>query len=212
MQNIGIMKTLIVYYHPREGSFCSAIRDAVTTGLHNGGHEHKIIDLSKEGFDPVMREKDLKAFVQAGREGEDGLDGVDPFVLRYMKKLRWAEHIVMIFPIWWMTMPAMVKGFIDKVIFPGVVYKMEDGKLVSLLTGLKQVTIITTMNTPSDVYRDVFGNSLEGSLIKGTFNQIGIHDIRWISLNKVKQSGDEKRWLWLDEIEKEFTSADGEKE
>lgn len=109
-------------------------------------------------------------------------------------------------------MPAMVKGFIDKVIFPGVVYKMEDGKLVSLLTGLKQVTIITTMNTPSDVYRDVFGNSLEGSLIKGTFNQIGIHDIRWISLNKVKQSGDEKRWLWLDEIEKEFTSADGEKE
>ena len=206
------MKTLIVYYHPHEGSFCSAIRDAVTTGLHNGGHEHKIIDLSKEGFDPVMREKDLKAFVQAGREGEDGLDGVDPFVLRYMKKLRWAQHIVMIFPIWWMTMPAMVKGFIDKVIFPGVAYKMEDGKLVSLLTGLKQVTIITTMNTPSDVYREVFGNSLEGSLIKGTFNQIGIHDIRWISLNKVKQSGDEKRWLWLDEIEKEFTSADGEKE
>ena len=212
MQNIRIMKTLIVYYHPHEGSFCSAIRDAVTTGLHNGGHEHKIIDLSKEGFDPVMREKDLKAFVQAGREGEDGLDGVDPFVLRYMKKLRWAQHIVMIFPIWWMTMPAMVKGFIDKVIFPGVAYKMEDGKLVSLLTGLKQVTIITTMNTPSDVYREVFGNSLEGSLIKGTFNQIGIHDIRWISLNKVKQSGDEKRWLWLDEIEKEFTSADGEKE
>ena len=212
MQNIRIMKTLIVYYHPHEGSFCSAIREAVVTGLHNGGHEHKIIDLSKEGFDPVMREKDLKAFVQAGREGEDGLDGVDPFVLRYMKKLRWAQHIVMIFPIWWMTMPAMVKGFIDKVIFPGVVYKMEDGKLVSLLTGLKQVTIITTMNTPSDVYRDVFGNSLEGSLIKGTFNQIGIHDIRWISLNKVKQSGDEKRWLWLDEIEKEFTSADGEKE
>ena len=211
MQNIRIMKTLIVYYHPHEGSFCSAIREAVTSGLHNGGHEHKIIDLSKDGFDPVMREKDLKVFVQAGREGEDGLDGVDPFVLRYRKKLHWAEHIVMIFPIWWMTMPAMVKGFIDKVIFPGVAYKMEDGKLVSLLKGLKQVTVITTMNTPSDVYRNVFGNSLEGSLIKGTFNQIGVHDIRWISLNKVKQSGDEMRWLWLDEIEKEFT-ADGEKE
>ena len=206
MQNIRIMKTLIVYYHPREGSFCSAIRDAVTTGLHNGGHEHKIIDLSKEGFDPVMREKDLKAFVQAGREGEDGLDGVDPFVLRYMKKLRWAQHIVMIFPIWWMTMPAMVKGFIDKVIFPGVVYKMESGNLVSMLSGLKQVTIITTMNTPADVYKNMFNNSIEGSLIKGTFNKIGIHDIRWISLNMVKQVGDEKRWVWLDEIETEFAA------
>ena len=134
------MKTLIVYYHPHEGSFCSAVRDAVKSGLHKGGHECKTIDLDKEGFDPVMRAKDLQAFVQAGRIGESGLDGADPIVLRYKKKLRWAEHIVMIFPIWWMSMPAMVKGFVDKVIFPGVAYKMEEGKLVSTLSGLKQVT------------------------------------------------------------------------
>ena len=198
------MKTLIVYNHPHEGSFCSAIREAVENGLKTGNHEYKVIDLDKDGFDPVMRSKDLKAFVTAGRLGEDGLEDVDPLVLRYMKMMRWAEQIVMIFPIWWMTTPAMTKGFIDKVIFPGIVYKMEGGKLISMLSSLKQVTIITTMNTPSEVYHDVFGNSLEGSLIKGTFNQIGIHDIRWISLNMVKQCGDEKRWLWLDEIETEF--------
>ena len=138
------MKTLIVYYHPHEGSFCSAIRDAVENGLHKGGHECKTIDLDKAGFDPVMREKDLAAFVAAGRMGEDGLDGVDPVVLRFMKKLRWAERIVMIFPIWWMTMPAMVKGFVDKVIFPGIVYKMENGRLVSQLSSLKDIIVITT--------------------------------------------------------------------
>ena len=198
------MRTLIVYNHPREGSFCSAIREAVENGLKTGNHEYKVIDLDRDGFDPVMREKDLKAFVTAGRIGEDGLEEVDPLVLRYMKMMRWAEQIVMIFPIWWMTTPAMTKGFIDKVIFPGIVYKMEGGKLVSKLSSLKQVTIITTMNTPSEVYHDIFGKSLEGSLIKGTFNQIGIHDIRWISLNMVKQAGDEKRWVWLDEIETEF--------
>lgn len=198
------MKTLIVYNHPHEGSFCSSIREAVENGLKTGNHEYKVIDLDKDGFDPVMRSKDLKAFVTAGKVGEDGLEDVDPLVLRYMKMMRWAEQIVMIFPIWWMTTPAMTKGFIDKVIFPGIVYKMEGGKLVSMLSSLKQVTIITTMNTPSEVYHDVFGNSLEGSLIKGTFNQIGIHDIRWISLNMVKQCGDEKRWVWLDEIETEF--------
>ena len=198
------MKTLIVYNHPHEGSFCSSIREAVENGLKTGNHEYKVIDLDKDGFDPVMRSKDLKAFVTAGKIGEDGLEDVDPLVLRYMKMMRWAEQIVMIFPIWWMTTPAMTKGFIDKVIFPGIVYKMEGGKLVSMLSSLKQVTIITTMNTPAEVYHDVFGNPLEGSLIKGTFNQIGIHDIRWISLNMVKQSGDEKRWVWLDEIETEF--------
>ena len=116
------------------------------------------------------------------------------------------RDLVMIFPIWWMSTPAMTKGFIDKVIFPGMVYKMEGGKLVSMLTHLKQVVIITTMNTPAAIYETTFGNSVEGSLIKGTFNQIGIHDIRWISLNMVKQVGDEKRWLWLDEIEHEFAA------
>jgi putative NADPH-quinone reductase len=198
------MKTLIIYNHPHEGSFCSAIRDAVVTGLENGGHRHKIINLDADGFDPVMREKDLGAFVQASRNPGKEIEGLDPLVQVYVDKMRWAERIVMIFPIWWMTMPAMMKGFVDKVIFPGVVYKMEGGKLVSMLSGLRQVTVITTMNTPADVYRNVFGNSIEGSLIKGTFNQIGIHDIRWVSLNMVKQAGDEKRWLWLDEIENEF--------
>ena len=104
-------------------------------------------------------------------------------------------------------MPAMTKGFIDKVIFPGIAYRMDGSNLKSTLTTLKQVVIISTMNTPADIYRDEFDNSLEGSLIKGTFNKIGIHDIKWISLNKVAQSGDEKRWVWLDEIETMFSQT-----
>ena len=198
------MKTLIIYNHPHEGSFCSAIRDAVIAGLITGGHAHKIINLDADGFDPVMREKDLGAFVQGGRIGGGEIEGIDPLVQSYIDKMRWAERIVMIFPIWWMSTPAMTKGFIDKVIFPGMIYRMEGRKLVSMMSRLKQVVIITTMNTPAEIYESNFGNSIEGSLIKGTFNQIGIHDIRWISLILVKQVGDEKRWLWLDEIEKEF--------
>ena len=198
------MKTLIIYNHPYEGSFCSAIREAVKSGLRKGRHQCKVINLDKDRFDPVMREKDLKAFKLRGEEDLTIVDGVDTKVLRYKKKLEWAERIVMIFPIWWMTTPAMIKGFIDKVIFPGIAYKMEGNRLVSTLSNLKQVVIISTMNTPADIYRNEFDNSLEGSLIKGTFNKIGIHDIKWISLNMVSTSGDEKRWLWLDEIEKMF--------
>jgi putative NADPH-quinone reductase len=151
-----------------------------------------------------MREQDLLAFKLRGQQDLTIADGIDPIVLRYKKKLEWAERIVMIFPIWWMTMPAMIKGFIDKVIFPGIAYKMDGNTLRSTLSNMRQVVIISTMNTPADIYRDEFNNSLEGSLIKGTFNKIGIHDIKWISLNMVTQSGDEKRWLWLDEIEKMF--------
>ena len=198
------MKTLIVYYHPYEGSYCNAIMESVRSGLKRGSHPCKVLDLGADGFDPVMRAKDLMAFGQAGRGDDITTTDVDPIVLRYKKKLEWAERIVMIFPIWWMTMPAMVKGFIDKVIFPGVAYDMEGGRLKSRLKNLRLVTVISTMNTPAGIYRDMFGNSLEGSLIKGTFNQIGIHDVEWISLNMVKQSGQEVRKMWLEELEDKF--------
>ena len=151
-----------------------------------------------------MRAKDLKAFAELGRGIESALMNLDPTVFRYKKKLEWADHIVMIFPIWWMSMPAMMKGFVDKVIFPGVAYDMDNGRLVSRLASLKQVTVISTMNTPADIYRDMFGNSLEGSLIKGTFNQIGIHDAEWISFNMVKQVGTEVREQWLADLEERF--------
>ena len=200
------MKTLIVYYHPHEGSFCSAILEAVENGLKRGEHEHHTIHLEKDGFDPVMHDSDLAAFVHAGRFGAHGLEGADPIALRYMKKMRWAEHVVMIFPIWWMTMPAMMKGFVDKVIFPAVAYNMDKGKLVSRLP-VRKVTVISTMNTPADVYRDSFNNSIEGSLIKGTFRQIGIEDIQWVSLNGVKQASQEQRVTWLDEIYQQFAGG-----
>lgn len=201
------MKTLIVYSHPYEGSFCNAVLKAVRNGLKKGGHTCKVINLDKDNFDPVMRPKDLKAFAQLGRGIDAALLDLDPRVLRYKKKLEWAEQIVMIFPIWWMTMPAMMKGFVDKVIFPGVAYEMDEGRLRSRLDSLKQVTVISTMNTPADIYRDRFGNSLEGSLIKGTFNQIGIHEARWISFNMVKQVGAEVREQWLQELEEKFAST-----
>lgn len=197
------MNTLIVFNHPYGGSFCGAILAAVERGLKTGGHKCRVINLDQDDFDPVMRSKDLLAFVGAGRAGADALDAIDDQVREYKEHLEWAEHLVMIFPIWWMTTPAMTKGFIDKVIFPAIAYDMKDGRLVSRLS-LRKVTVITTMNTPADIYREVFGNPLEGSLIKGTFRQIGIENIEWTSLSEVKQVSRGQREAWLEEIERRF--------
>ena len=198
------MKTLIVFNHPNGGSYCSAVMAAVEKGLKESGQPCRIINLDQEEFDPVMRTKDLIAFAGAGRIGEEALSMVDEQVMDYKKNLEWAEHLVMIFPIWWMTMPAMTKGFIDKVIFPAIAYNMDKGRLVSRLN-IRKVTVITTMNTPSQVYKDMFNNSLEGSLLKGTFRQIGITDVDWVSLNEVKQTSQEQRNTWLSEIQLRFT-------
>ena len=197
------MNTLIVFNHPYGGSFCGAILAAVERGLKTGGHKCRVINLDQDDFDPVMRSKDLLAFVGAGRAGEDALDAIDDQVREYKEHLEWAEHLVMIFPVWWMTTPAMTKGFIDKVIFPAIAYDMKDGRLVSRLS-LRKVTVISTMNTPADIYREVFGNPIEGSLIKGTFRQIGIENIEWTSLSEVKQVSRGQREAWLEEIERRF--------
>lgn len=197
------MKTLIVFNHPYGGSYCAAVMAAVEKGLEKSGQPYKTINLDQEEFDPVMKSKDLIAFAGAARAGEEALAVVDETVMRYKGMLEWAEHLVMIFPIWWMTMPAMTKGFIDKVIFPAIAYTMDNGRLISRLQ-IKKVTIITTMNTPAEAYRDLFNNAIEGSLINGTFKKIGIEDVKWISLNEVKQASDELRKLWLAQIEKTF--------
>lgn len=130
------MKTLIVFNHPYEGSFCNAILNSVSEGLELSHQPFNVINLDKDGFDPVMRSKDLLAFVTAGRDKEKALAAIDPIILRYKALLEETEHLVMIFPIWWMTMPAMTKGFIDKVIFPAVAYDMSGSNLISRLNKL----------------------------------------------------------------------------
>ena len=200
------MKTLIVFNHPHEGSFCRAILEAVQHGLKESGQQSGLIHLDKDGFDPVMRSKDLKAFAMAGKGIPDALDDVDPLVRKYKTKLEQAEHLVLIFPIWWMNMPAMMKGFIEKVICPAIASDMKGGLLKSRLP-IKKVTVISTMNTPAEIYREHFNNALEGNLIKGTFRQIGIDEVEWISLSMVKQASQEERELWLENLRIRFGSA-----
>ena len=84
------MKTLIVFNHPHEGSYCTSILHAAEKGLKAGGHPCRIINLDKDGFDPVMRSKDLKAFAMAGKDMDDALLEVDPLVMKYKEDLEWA--------------------------------------------------------------------------------------------------------------------------
>ncbi len=194
------MKVAIVFNHPYEGSFCNAILNSVCRGLELANHDIDIIHLDKEGFNPVMTAQDLKAF----RDKQ----AIDPKVVEYKERLEKADHLIFIFPIWWELMPALTKGFIDKVIFPGVAYDYINGsntRMKPLLNKLSGVTVITTMNTPSVLYRWIFGNAIQRSLMRGTFWKLGYKNRKWISFNKVKQVSDEKRKLWLHQLEMTFS-------
>ncbi|MDD2284750.1 MAG: NAD(P)H-dependent oxidoreductase [Paludibacter sp.] len=194
------MRVVIIFNHPYEGSYCNAILNAVTKGLQKARHEIDLIHLDKEGFNPVMTAADLKAFKDR--------KPIDPMVIEYKQRLDNADHLVFIFPIWWELMPALTKGFIDKVIFPGVAYdyRPSGNGMVPLLKNLKSVTVITTMNAPSIVYRLLFGNAIQRAVVRGTFWKIGYKNRKWINLGMVKMVSDKKRKKWLVRLEKRFAA------
>jgi NAD(P)H dehydrogenase (quinone) len=193
------MKTVIVFNHPYNGSYCTAILHSVTVGLQKANHEVDLIHLDKDGFNPVMTAQDLKGFVDR--------KPVDLKVIDYKERIDKADHLILIFPIWWELMPAMTKGFVDKVIFPGVAYDYKpNGFMVKKWEKIKSVTLITTMNSPRLVYRLIFGNVIKRALFTGTFWKMGYKNRKWISLNMVKFVSAEKRKRWLLKIEQRFAN------
>ena len=194
------MRVAIVFNHPYEGSFCNAILESVKRGLDRAGHEIDVIHLDQDKFNPVMTAEDLLAFRNK--------KSIDSKALEYIQRIKAADHLVFIFPIWWELMPALMKGFIDKVIFPGETYDYTSSGygMVTLLDHLKSVTVITTMNTPAIMYKLTYGDAIKKALIRGTLKKSGIKNVKWLSLNMVKASSNEKRGKWLEKIEKRFAS------
>lgn len=193
------MRTVIVFNHPYEESYCNAILESVTKGLEKSTHELDVINLDKDQFDPRMTSADLKAFVEH--------TAVDPQVIGYQERIRTADHLIFIFPIWWDIMPATTKGFIDRVLSPGLAYEHHPRGfgLVPLLKNLKSITIITTMNKPAIMYSLLIGNLIRKVMVKSVFKTMGYKNVNWISFTSVKRVSQEKRVKWLNELENKFS-------
>ncbi|MTD41623.1 flavodoxin family protein [Erwinia sp. CPCC 100877] len=192
------MKTVIVYNHPYQKSFCNALLEATKKGIISADGEVDVINLDADNFNPVMSGQDLLGFVHHNPVDQQAID--------YINRIKQADHLVFIFPIWWELMPAMMKGFIDKVVFPGAFYDYTKSgyAMRSLMTNISATTVITTMNTPKLLYKFMYGNAVKKALIKGTLKKAGLKNVKWISLNMVKASSEGKRRKWLEKIEKRF--------
>lgn len=195
------MRTLIVLDHPYDGSFTRALVMAAIEGLTSSGGEVDLIDLHADGFDPVMHAADLAAW----RHGQ----AVDPLVTDYQERLCAADQLILAFPIWWELMPAMTKGFLDKVLIKGVAYHQPNpgGPMKPALTKLKQTTMITVMATPTLVYRVLFGNPIVKAVFRGTFRKIGIRHLTWRNYANLAKRTPEQRASMLIKLTDAFQKA-----
>jgi len=166
------MKIFIVFNHPYEGSFCSAILGSVLAGLEKAGHQTDLLHLDRDGFDPVMKADDLKGFT-LGKP-------VDPKIIEYKRRMEQAEHLVLIFPIWWELMPALTKGFIDRVIFPGVAYDYDKRgrfpRMVRRFNALRGVTPDYYHEYPLDFLQIDFWQCHQKSPLYRNFLEDGLRE------------------------------------
>lgn len=188
-------KTLIIYAHPWEGSFNHFILREVEGLLLVRGDQTDIIDLNKDGFDPVMRPADLKVFSKG--------QYADELAERYVNRLRDADELVLVFPIWWYGEPAILKGFYDKVFLKDQVYEEVNHQLRGLLR-IQRATILTTANIDRKVFSHL-GDPIRNVLANGILRTAGINNVAWLHCPTVHM--EEARSRFLDEIDKHFVKA-----
>ena len=183
------MKIYVVIGHQRKGSFCHAIAAAAVEKLKAAGHEVVYHDLYDENFDPILRHEEI-----------DG-DVTDPLVKRHIDEVLGADGYVVVHPNWWGQPPAMLRGWQDRVLRQGAVYKFTEQGVVGLLEG-KRAVVLTTSNTPRDVELATFGDPLENLWKTCVFGFCGVEDFYRRNFESIILSTAEQRKAWLVEVRK----------
>jgi putative NADPH-quinone reductase len=181
------MKTVIIFDHPytaaashnvpHQRAFLAALCQQVQQQLKAQNDQVTLIDLHAEQFDPVMSAAELARWRQ-------GLP-VNTQAARYQQTLLAAERIIFMFPIWWEVMPAMTKGFLDKVYAKNILYRGDN--MHTKLERQPRIDVITTMSTPKLLYRWLFGAPLLKMLQRGTFLKTRLWHFKWHSVAQVDQ-------------------------
>ena len=169
-------KILIINGHPNKDSLNFALVDAYKKGVAQTDAEMQEI---------VIRDLQFNPNLQFGYQKRTELE---PDLLASWEKIKWAEHIVIIFPIWWGSMPAMMKGFFDRLFLPGFAFAYRENSVWwdKLLTG-KSAHIITTMDTPYWYFRLVYGNPGINQLKKTILEFCGIKPVKVTVFSPVKK-------------------------
>lgn len=186
------MKT-IVYAHPWEGSFNHAILETIKKELDKSNEPYKIIDLYKESFNPVFSPEELQMY----SIGETPYEKVK----EYKKIIADSSELIFIFPIWWYDMPAILKGFLDKVMLKKFAYSEENGEWTGLLTNITKVNVITTASmTKKDLVET--GNAIQGVFLDSILTSLGIsnQNMQWIHLGEITDPNNDNRIKFLESL------------
>jgi putative NADPH-quinone reductase len=176
----------LIQGHPDPGGdrFCHALANAYAEGAREAGLEVKVIDVAQLEV----------SFLRTQAEFETGRPS--PPVAQAQEAIRWAEHLLIIYPLWLGMMPALLKAFFEQTFRPGFAFKTGDGRWGSLLKG-RSARIVVTMGMPVFIYRWYFGAHGLKSLERSILRFVGIKPIRETLIGTIGNASAAKRTAWL---------------
>lgn len=156
-------RTLIVIAHPNRDSFNQAIKEHLVAALEAQNHQVRVRDLYDLGFDPVLSLEELQRY--DSQEGEIPVD-----IKAEQDEILWADHLIFIYPTWWWSMPAIMKGYFDRVFLPGFAFKTGDHGIEGLLAGKKALIIQTTGSDQTYIEENGLDKMVKTPMEIGLFN------------------------------------------
>lgn len=184
-------KILIINGHPDKESFNFALAAAYKKGAIAAGSTVKEIIIRDLSFNPNL---------QFGYHQRTELE---PDLIDAQEKIKWAEHLVWIYPVWWGSLPAILKGFIDRVFLPGFAFKKRENSVWwdKLLIN-KSARIISTLDQPAWYYWLIYKQPSNNAMKKLTLEFCGIKPVKITTIGPIRLSKETYRQNWLNKIQK----------
>ena len=179
------MRCLLILAHPRRDSLCGALFDAYAGGALQAGAQCRQLILSELRFDPHVHTPSPEQ------------QPLEPDLVLAQRDIAWAEHLVFVYPTWWGTFPALLKGFLDRVMTPGFAFRHVSADRWDKLLAGRTADLITTMDTPPLIYRLVYRAPGRQALARATLGYCGVRTARVQGFGPVVASSGTQRSLWL---------------
>ncbi|MCD7098513.1 NAD(P)H-dependent oxidoreductase [Stenotrophomonas sp. MMGLT7] len=179
-------RILIIQGHPARQSFCEALAREYERGARESGHSVRTLTVRELGFDPVLH------------EGYQEIQPLEADLVLAQDQIKSADHLVFVYPTWWGGMPALLKGFVERVFLPGFAFRYRQGSpwWDKQLTG-KSAHVITTMDTPPwysrIFYRDAGINQIRRTILQ----YCGVGPVAVTRIGRVKDASDAWKQAWL---------------
>ncbi|MBT9382994.1 NAD(P)H-dependent oxidoreductase [Pseudooceanicola sp. CBS1P-1] len=188
-------RALVVYAHPCEESFAGALHAQTVAGLSKGGWEVDDCDLYAEGFSPVLTAEE--------RRNYHNLDVNTLPVQGYVDRLRAADALILVFPVWNMYYPAMLKGFFDRVYLPGVSFKMQNGVTVPALSNIRKLGAVCTYGGARWKAR-LAGDPPRRAVMRAAWGSTRLASRRFLALYDMNRATEVRRKAFLGQVGQEM--------